>query len=59
MVEDILEFARNQIKRAEEDLEKAKVLCEKLRKAGENVADLTAKIHELETKLERYKKAFE
>jgi len=59
MVSDMVEYAREQIKKAKKDLETAEELVQRLRKAGENVAELEARIRELKLKIDRYEKAFE
>lgn len=59
MAEDIVKYVRGEIERAEKELEKARDLIERMRKAGENTADLEIRYRELKAKLDAYKKAFQ
>jgi len=54
----ILEWALNELKRAENELINAAGMIERLQKAGKNVAALQRKYIGAKEKLERYKEAF-
>lgn len=58
MVKDVIEFAKSQVEKAKKDLKDAEELITRLRKAGENVAELQAKLNELKLKVKRYEEAF-
>lgn len=58
MVKETLDYVRNEIAKAEAELEKARELIERMRKAGENVSDLEIRYRELKEKIEAYKRAF-
>ena len=58
MVKDVIQFAKNQVEKAKKDLKDAEELITRLRKAGENVAELQTKMNELKLKVKRYEEAF-
>jgi len=58
MVEEVIAWARGEIERADNELKKAEVLVERLRRAGEPTAEMEAKVREVRRKLEQYRKAF-
>ena len=58
MVKETIEYVKGEIAKAEKELEEAKELIERMRKAGENVSDLEIRYRELKEKLEAYKRAF-
>jgi len=58
MVEEIIKWAQKQIEDAEAELQKARLLIERLKKAGENTATLEAEYLEAKRRLDKYKEAF-
>jgi len=58
MVEEVIAWARGEIERADNELKKAEVLVERLRRAGEPTGELEARIRETRRRIEQYKKAF-
>ena len=58
MSEEILEAVKADIAEAETQLKAAKELIDKLRKAGENTAELERKYRVAEARLRRFKVAF-
>ncbi len=59
MPEETLRYARQDIERAEKELDKAVVLVKTLREAGEDTQKLDRKIEIQNLRLIRFKKAFE
>lgn len=59
MSEEVLKRIREEIKRAEQELQVAYAIIERLRAAGEDVSKLLQEYMAAKTKLERFKKAFE
>lgn len=58
MAEDILKAAREDVSHAEEQLKAAKVLIERLKKAGEDTLELERRYSETKRRLDRFKRAF-
>jgi len=58
MQDKLLEWARNELKKAEDELNGIAEMIERLREAGENVAAMERDYIAAKEKLERYKKAF-
>jgi len=58
IAEEVLSVARENIKHAEEQLKKAKILIDRLKAAGEDTVQLERRYQEAKRRLERYKRAF-
>ncbi len=58
MSEGVIKLAQADIKRAEVDLETARDLIDRLKKAGENTAELESNYANAQARLRRFKAAF-
>lgn len=58
MASDIIKLAQGDIERAESDLQTARDLIDRLKRAGENTAELESNYAKAQARLRRFKAAF-
>jgi len=58
MAEEIIKRAREDIERGKKQLEEARILIDRLKRAGEDTLELERRYNEVKRKLERYEQAF-
>lgn len=57
MAEDVLQFIEQQLKEARANLEKAKLVLEVMRRAGEDTTKYEMEVRRLESKIQAYESA--